>query len=59
MKSLVVRLKIAALMILLLLALLALPFAALFWIVCGKGLKWNSRIIDNITDKIVQLYDKL
>lgn len=59
MKSLVVRLKIAALMILLLLAFLALPFAALLWIVSGKCLKWNSRIIDNITDKIVQLYDKL
>lgn len=59
MKNLVVRLKIAALMVLMLLAFLALPITALLWIVSGKCLKWNSRIIDNITDKIVQLYDKL
>lgn len=44
MKNLVVRLKIAALMVLMLLAFLALPITALLWIVSGKCLKCKTQV---------------
>ena len=42
-------------MILLLLMFGLFPFTGLLWIICGKGIRWSSNMVDIITDKIFKL----
>ena len=42
-------------MILLLLVVELFLFTGLLWIICGKGIRWNSNMVDIITDKIFKL----
>ena len=55
MRKFIIRIKIVFLMILLLLMFGLFPFTGLLWIICGKGIRWNSNKVDIITDKIFKL----